>query len=983
MTNPVNSNTFLGTYNDDYRDSDHFHRILFNSGRALQARELTQSQTIIQKEIERIARFLFKEGSIFNTSYGALNSGVDAVDYVKVQSLPDGYELLVGTEITNPLGLTAVVKAVIPAEGSDPAALFIKYTGGNNLVPSAAKSPRRFLRNEVLTTDLGAITTQSTNTSSNPVTGKGAFAEVPRFNTFAGGHMLFVEAQTLVISKFDAYPTAVVGFKLVQEIVTATDNVALYDNSGATPNLTSPGADRLKISMILMKQEDLETGDSFFPVYNIIRGEVRVLQSRDNVLNEMGKILNSRTHHINGDFVVNTDRPRYQFGMIVQEDSDEDYLNYVIDPGIAFVGGQKIEINDHTKHRVYKPRSLTKAIETVNNVFVDARYGNYFVANEDSALGLVDAITNYTTVNLRSAANYGGSTIGTARIRHIDKYEDIFKYHVFDLKMDSVAGSPYSLGLIRSIGTGGTAYANLTPIEGRYDLYDREDNSLLFPFPRDRINEMETVTMPVRGIFTATVDVNGHATFNTGSSSKPFTDYENWILQVNSTGELITTLSFVGTPANGQAVINTGLTNGTAVTLLAIYSISATRKTKTLITGQTAVVSVTNREFQLSHVDLYQVVSIVDDTSGENITSNFFIDNGQRDNYYTVASGRLKPGIAAPAGTITVSYSYFQHGSGDFFGGKASYADVDYENVPEYTTDAGKTYRLTDVIDMRPRKNNTGSGFTGTGAVKGDIPKNAATITIGQVKYWRERTDLVTLDPTGHVTIRQGRAGGGEPTIPRNALALHKIDLKPYTLDNRDLSISTYPNKGYKMKHIRELEDRLANIEVATTLNSAEIRQLQTSIPDPYDATLPDRVKLGLTAEDFGDNLQSAVRYPDYRAKRVKRDGKQGLIPFFFARDLPLYYDSDSSINTIRKGNTIWPKYTEEVMIDQNVASEGINVNRFAVSRTIGDVLIDPPSDHWTVRKQVDESYNPESKEPFFDTTKSVSSAGDHTKAEG
>ena len=52
MVTAVGENTFSTVYNDDYADSDHYHRILFNSGRALQARELTQSQTIIQKEID-------------------------------------------------------------------------------------------------------------------------------------------------------------------------------------------------------------------------------------------------------------------------------------------------------------------------------------------------------------------------------------------------------------------------------------------------------------------------------------------------------------------------------------------------------------------------------------------------------------------------------------------------------------------------------------------------------------------------------------------------------------------------------------------------------------------------------------------------------------------------------------------------------------------------------------------------------------------
>ena len=41
MPNNFNKNTFATTYKDDFVDSANYHRILFNSGRALQARELT------------------------------------------------------------------------------------------------------------------------------------------------------------------------------------------------------------------------------------------------------------------------------------------------------------------------------------------------------------------------------------------------------------------------------------------------------------------------------------------------------------------------------------------------------------------------------------------------------------------------------------------------------------------------------------------------------------------------------------------------------------------------------------------------------------------------------------------------------------------------------------------------------------------------------------------------------------------------------
>ena len=53
MATTLTEQSLRSTYKDDYKDSDNYHRILFNAGRALQARELTQMQTIIQKANEK------------------------------------------------------------------------------------------------------------------------------------------------------------------------------------------------------------------------------------------------------------------------------------------------------------------------------------------------------------------------------------------------------------------------------------------------------------------------------------------------------------------------------------------------------------------------------------------------------------------------------------------------------------------------------------------------------------------------------------------------------------------------------------------------------------------------------------------------------------------------------------------------------------------------------------------------------------------
>ena len=63
MATAFSSGIFSTTYKDEYKDSNNFHRILFNSGRSLQARELTQMQTIINKEMGRLSDHVFKDGA--------------------------------------------------------------------------------------------------------------------------------------------------------------------------------------------------------------------------------------------------------------------------------------------------------------------------------------------------------------------------------------------------------------------------------------------------------------------------------------------------------------------------------------------------------------------------------------------------------------------------------------------------------------------------------------------------------------------------------------------------------------------------------------------------------------------------------------------------------------------------------------------------------------------------------------------------------
>ena len=104
MVSQVTQNLFASNYRDDYTDSDNYHRILYNSGRAVQARELTQMQTIIQNEIARFGRNIFKEGAAVNPGGATINSQ---------------YEFIKLDTSTNALPTTSIVGNIFTGDSSN------------------------------------------------------------------------------------------------------------------------------------------------------------------------------------------------------------------------------------------------------------------------------------------------------------------------------------------------------------------------------------------------------------------------------------------------------------------------------------------------------------------------------------------------------------------------------------------------------------------------------------------------------------------------------------------------------------------------------------------------------------------------------------------------------------------------------------------------------------------------------------------------
>jgi len=71
--------TKVTPYFDDYSEDKNFHRVLFKPGVAVQSRELTQTQTILQNQIKRVGDYLFSDGQKVTGSKPSVNLDVRTV----------------------------------------------------------------------------------------------------------------------------------------------------------------------------------------------------------------------------------------------------------------------------------------------------------------------------------------------------------------------------------------------------------------------------------------------------------------------------------------------------------------------------------------------------------------------------------------------------------------------------------------------------------------------------------------------------------------------------------------------------------------------------------------------------------------------------------------------------------------------------------------------------------------------------------------
>lgn len=436
----MSTNLSAAPYYDDYTPASDYHQVLFKPGVSVQARELTQMQSIQRNQIAAFGGHVFKHGSVVMPG----NATTDfEVSYVKLVAIEYDVTTLIGLTITGQVtGLTAFVKYATNATVTDPATLFVTYYNvGTN-------GERVFTEGESITNNVDNFTVWTRLPADTvDATGQSVLASVNKGTFFVNGTFANVSPQTIVLSKYSGVPSGSVLLKINEFIVDSNTDPTLLDPAQGSYNYAAPGADRLKITLTLVKLDlGVTYGEDYIELMRYDNGELLELL-RYSKYSELEKNLARRTYEQAGDYVTSG------LGLSVREHlkktvnggkydapiGDASKFIVGITAGKAYVNGYECEVFSKREVVVDKARSADHIKTSTANLVPS--FGQ-FVQITDLA-GLPDFATQETISFYDNIT--GGTLVGTASALAVDYVQSagadetsaIYNLYIANVKLET------------------------------------------------------------------------------------------------------------------------------------------------------------------------------------------------------------------------------------------------------------------------------------------------------------------------------------------------------------------------------------------------------------------------------------------------------------------------------------------------------------------------------------------------------------------
>lgn len=831
-------------YFDDFDETKNFHRILFKPSTAVQARELTQLQTILQNQIERFGDNILREGTIIKGGNFVEESPLPYVKLLDMATDTTGASVsaTVATYVGMKLiGQTTGVEAIVvdaiaglETQNPDLNTLYVRYI--KNAQNANNENIGVFSTTEQL--QVQQLDTNNVWQNYHLVTVAGALAGIGDAAIGNGygvrcgdgiiyqkGHFVRFTDDLTIVSKYNTQPNnVVVGFVTNEELVTSNQDESLLDNASGFNNYNAPGADRLKLTPVLTVTTPAlaKADEHFFIIQEYVHGKVarRNLTTQYNSIEAM---IEKRTAEESGDYTVSDFPIRVE-----QSDSNTSNLSVVVGAGVAYVNGKRTELTND----IYIDTAESTAFSTVYGQDVVTNYGHYVLANTSSTIGRFD-ISTFEKVALRNGA---GANTGTALIRSITSDNTSANVRLYLFNIEMVAGETFED--VRKIyaPTAGSE-ATLVLDGGVATIKDYSFKTAVYPLGRGFVKSLSAntdyiyrksivqsatssgvISLTLSGnesfpytpssalnasqltelVIIANASVGSYVTNKVITANSASLDSTGKILTVNITapGAAMSTTSYVNVKS---AITNTNITKKTLETVYVKIDCSNNAGSNT-------------GPYVLGMPDVYDIQGVWKGTTyssntavNADVTSYFKLLDGQNDGFYNHSKIALKRTLnISTSDKILVKCRVFKRDANknaiftvdsypvDDTSATLGPDKIRTENIPVYTTENGSQIYLRDAIDIRPHVTATAAySSTEVGATINPTSNiaftNIAFAAPNQsiettYDYYLGRKDTLVINESGDFQIVSGAPSENPtyPFTPQRSMVLAHLTIPPF-----------------------------------------------------------------------------------------------------------------------------------------------------------------------------------------------------------
>lgn len=484
-------------YYDDFSEDKKFLRIMFRPGYGVQARELTQLQTMLQNQIERFGSHVFDEGSIVLGGKVTVNS----LKYARVNGLSGTSDItdFIGAVSTNAnrakirivhaeTGLSASSVDNLPVIFYDYLQGGTGFTFGDVIGLTGAAG-----------TYITANITGSDSSGVHPI-GNSLVVSVSDGVRFAEGFFVYHDPQSLgaysvsgsasnAVRLYDN-PTSRVGFNVTKSFVDADADSTLNDPAYGSYNYNAPGADRFKIDLTMAQYgftaantsstENFSRKD-FIEFLRLVNGSpVKIEKYPDYAALE--DTLARRTYDESGNYTVRPFELNLVDGPGISNDGSTASIYADLEPGKAYIFGYEFETQGKTRLELDAARTLRDVADANFN----RGQGPYIKVQFSGISNSLTGFAGFTSQPLVYLSNgISGSPqhqIGTARVRVVEGYDpahNIYNLGLYGIEMQGTA----SFGDVTRIFIGSTGPTHAFAVTGSSGLQNSQYGNLLYQIP--------------------------------------------------------------------------------------------------------------------------------------------------------------------------------------------------------------------------------------------------------------------------------------------------------------------------------------------------------------------------------------------------------------------------------------------------------------------------------------------------------------------